>query len=898
MIELCAVGGYDEIGRNMTALKIDDEVFVLDMGLYLEKILEEEEQENLTNQDMMRIGAVPDDKAIKDWWGQVKVIIPSHAHLDHCIHPDSYVQLANGEIDKISNVNINTKLGCIDFNSIKYDPAFCRNKSILKSPRVLFDIKTRSKRISVTGEHKFFVLDSNLEIKEKMAKELLVGDFLITLKKIPFKGKPQLIDQSFMKDIIKKSKPSLKIIIPKKTSVSLCQFIGYILGDGNPTKKDRKKKKVYVRCTDKDVRNLEFYKGLGEKIFSIKGNITVSSRNRLSFSSPILVRFLDSISEDILNNSIKRKIPKLIHRVSNKELGGFFRGLYDAEGHVGDHSIILTSGSYDLIIVAQMLLLRFGIYSHIYEQYPNPITKNKAYQLVIYHPRSLIKFKREIGFSTRAKQISLNLLIKKVGSGVGERIEIYPITNFLKETIKIFDFKLKTIRDLGVNEHHYFNNHSASLNKLKHISKILKLRYKNLKTNKKKAKSLLDKLNKIIKSDVLFEPIRKIDKINSDVKEVIDITVPGHSNFICNGIVVHNCGAIPYLADKYKCDIIGTPFTVEVLKKLLEDKGIRIKNRIKQLNCNSSIQLTDKTKVEFLNITHSTLQTVMVVVHTIKGAIVYANDFKFDNHPVLGKKPNYERLKELGERGVFALIVDCTRADVEEKTPSEKVAREMLKDVLLGTNSKDSLVVVTTFSSHIARLRSIVDFGKKLNRDVVFLGRSLKKYVDAAEALNLVNFSKEVEILSYKNLIKKKLREIEKNGRGKYLVVCTGNQGEPDAVLSRLARDDFPFRFMNDDHVIFSCRTIPSEKNIKNREILEKRLKQKKIRIFKDIHASGHAAREDHRDLITLLKPKHLIPAHGDLKKLEAMGSLGKEMGYKLGKDLHLLKNGSRISLE
>ena len=353
-------------------------------------------------------------------------------------------------------------------------------------------------------------------------------------------------------------------------------------------------------------------------------------------------------------------------------------------------------------------------------------------------------------------------------------------------------------------------------------------------------------------------------------------------------------GAVPYLAGKYNCSVIGTAYTIEVLRAILKDKGIHILNPLKVLDGGKSLKISNNIKIEFLSITHSTLQTVMIIVHTKYGVVIYANDFKFDNHPVIGVKPNYNRLRELGKKGVIGLIVDCTRAERDEKTPSEKVAREMLRDVLMGTSNRGNAIVVTTFSSHIARLKSIAEFGRKINRKIVFLGRSLNKYVSAAEKLNLVKF-KGVEVIGFKGKIKNKLSYIEKDGRGRYLIVCTGNQGEPKSVLSRLVNDEMPFRFLKDDHVIFSCATIPSETNIKNRAIIESKLKNKYVRLFKDIHVSGHASKEDHRDLISMINPKNVIPAHGDSVKLNALGNLAKEMGYKEGKNLHIVSNGKKI---
>jgi len=286
------------------------------------------------------------------------------------------------------------------------------------------------------------------------------------------------------------------------------------------------------------------------------------------------------------------------------------------------------------------------------------------------------------------------------------------------------------------------------------------------------------------------------------------------------------------------------------------------------------------------------------VIHTPDGQVVYANDFKLDPFPVLGERTNYKRLEELGKEGnVKLLIMDSLYSDHDRKTPSESVARQMLKDVMLGVNSKDNLVVVTTFSSHIERLTSIAEFGEEMGREVVFIGRSLSKYIGAAESIGLVNFSEKYELVSYRNEIGKKLSEIQKQGRGKYLLVCTGHQGEPNAVLSRLAENQHGFEFLEGDLVIFSCSVIPSQINITNRNVLEKKLKEKNLRIFKDLHQSGHGSLEDHRDLINYLKPQHIIPSHGGLDKTTYLVPMAKELGYVEGENIHLMTNGNRLEL-
>ncbi|MEK6855144.1 MAG: RNase J family beta-CASP ribonuclease [Nanoarchaeota archaeon] len=352
-------------------------------------------------------------------------------------------------------------------------------------------------------------------------------------------------------------------------------------------------------------------------------------------------------------------------------------------------------------------------------------------------------------------------------------------------------------------------------------------------------------------------------------------------------------GALPYNAYRYNAPIVGTPFTMEVLKTLVKDNGQRIHNKIYSINLNNSYNIRGKSgnyKVEFINMTHSTIQSSVIAVHTKEGIVLYANDYKLDNTPTLGEPPNYKRLKELSRIGVRALIVDCLYAREDRKTPSEKIARGLLEDVFFTTENRNSGIIVTTFSSHIARLKTISEFGKKLNREVVFLGRSLGKYVSAAKKVGQAGFTREVKIYPYRRQVEKVLKHISRNKK-RYLIVCTGHQGEPGSILDRIARGQLPIQLSKEDHIIFSSKTIPTPINEANREELEKRLRKSQVRIFDNVHVSGHGGREDLRDFIKITNPQHVIPSHGDLKKTTAGAELAKEMGYVLNKSVHLMQN-------
>jgi ribonuclease J len=357
-------------------------------------------------------------------------------------------------------------------------------------------------------------------------------------------------------------------------------------------------------------------------------------------------------------------------------------------------------------------------------------------------------------------------------------------------------------------------------------------------------------------------------------------------------------GAAPYVAGKYgqQVPIICTPYTAAVLRHILRDEHITLPNPIKPLHANSRIKLTPEIELEFVHVTHSTPGTIIAALHTPEGTIVYGNDFKLDNRPVVGKKPNYEALERLGKDGIRALVIECLYAWEARKTPSESVAKEMLRDVMLGVNSKGKVLVVTTFASHIARLKSIVDFAKELGRRPIFMGRSIEKYASAAEEAEITTFSQDAELCHHGGHVRKWMKRVAQDP-SKYLLVVTGHQGEPHAVLSRLARGEMPLRLKRDDIVVFSCTVIPAPINKANRARLEGELARAGVRMFKDIHVSGHVFREDLRDLLQMLNAKHVFPTHGARMMTDSFNGLAKELGYQQGRNLHVLYTGRRMKL-
>ncbi len=359
-------------------------------------------------------------------------------------------------------------------------------------------------------------------------------------------------------------------------------------------------------------------------------------------------------------------------------------------------------------------------------------------------------------------------------------------------------------------------------------------------------------------------------------------------------------GGTPYIANRYpQATIYATPFTIKVLETILEDDKLRIKNRLKIVHPDSTHVIKGKSgtyKVDFVHATHSTIQCVFPVLHTKEGIFFYALDLKFDNYPTLGKPPNYKKLKELARQGIKVAVIDSLYASTEKKPGGERIAQNLLEDAFSKLRGRNSAYFVTTFASHIERLTNIVNFAQKTKREIVFLGRSLSKYVNAASQVNMCPFKNKVTILKYARQRDAFLKKLDRQ-RGRYLVVCTGHQAEENSVLDRIVKGTTPFHFKQGDHLIFSSSVIPVPVNILARERLDNKLRKMGVKIQTDVHVHGHGSREDLRDLLEILKPKHIIPAHGTLQQETPMIELASEFGYKFGETSHLSSNGKVLKL-
>ena len=360
-------------------------------------------------------------------------------------------------------------------------------------------------------------------------------------------------------------------------------------------------------------------------------------------------------------------------------------------------------------------------------------------------------------------------------------------------------------------------------------------------------------------------------------------------------------GAVHYLLKRYpNVPVFATPFTMKFLETVAEDDGIKFDNPkiVVQPDSTHTVKGTSGSyKVDFIHTTHSTIDCVFLALHTKEGVFFYALDLKFDNHPTMGKPPNYKKFKELGRKKVKVLVMDSLYSYTEAKPGSETIARHLVEDAIGKVKHSKNAIFITTFSSHIERLNSIVEVAKQTGREIIFLGRSLNKYVSVAMAVNKCPFKKNVKLVKFRRQINSSLARIEKN-RDKYLVVCTGHQAEENSMLDRITRGDTPFKFKEGDNVIFSSSIIPVPINIAARAKMDSKMKRVGVRIQNDVHVHGHGSREDMRDMMRMLRPEHVIPAHGTLQQETPLIEVASEFGYKFGETSHLASNGKLLKLD
>ncbi|KAB2658878.1 ribonuclease J [Brucella tritici] len=323
-------------------------------------------------------------------------------------------------------------------------------------------------------------------------------------------------------------------------------------------------------------------------------------------------------------------------------------------------------------------------------------------------------------------------------------------------------------------------------------------------------------------------------------------------------------GALLDLWPRLKVPVYATPFTAGLLeaKRQSEDGAPEIPITIYKAGEKFEV---GPFKVEAVAVTHSIPEPVSLAITTPLGTVVHTGDWKMDPEPSLGPVIDEARFRAIGDAGVLALICDSTNALREGESPSERQVGESLRELIENARGR---VAITTFSSNVGRIRSITEAARDAGRQVLVVGRSMKRAISVATELG------------YMEGLPEYLSE-EDYGyipRENVVMILTGSQGEPRAALAKLARDEMrSLALTAGDTVIYSSRAIPgNEKSILD---IKNRLIDRGIKIIGDedalVHVSGHPRRSELRRMYSWVRPQILVPVHGEAAHLVAQGSLG-----------------------
>ena len=325
-------------------------------------------------------------------------------------------------------------------------------------------------------------------------------------------------------------------------------------------------------------------------------------------------------------------------------------------------------------------------------------------------------------------------------------------------------------------------------------------------------------------------------------------------------------GAIAHIWPQIKCKIFSTPFTAVLIKEKFKEKRIDIGNNLKIVNLNGTVDLKP-FKVEFITLTHSILEPNGLRIETPAGNILHTGDWKCDPNPLIGDKINSKRLKEIGDKGVLAMICDSTNVFSIGRAGSELDVRKSLLNLMSRLKKR---IIVTSFASNVARMESIFYCAEKLGRQISLVGRSMHKiYKAAKECGYLKNIMNPIDS-----------RDAKKISREKIVYLCTGSQGEPMGAMMRIASYVHPDVLIEKgDSVIFSSKIIPG--NERKLYKLHNQLVRDGIEVISEesdfVHVSGHPNREDLNDMYDWVRPKAVIPVHGEHRHMKEHINFAKE---------------------
>ncbi len=329
-------------------------------------------------------------------------------------------------------------------------------------------------------------------------------------------------------------------------------------------------------------------------------------------------------------------------------------------------------------------------------------------------------------------------------------------------------------------------------------------------------------------------------------------------------------GGLPYILPMLDFPpIYATRLTQGLINVKLKEHRLLDKVRVQVIAPGDRVDL-GSCFAEFFRVNHSIPDSVGIVLHTPIGTVVHTGDYKFDYTPVDGKPADLGTLGRIGNEGVLVMMGDSTRVETPGYTPSERIVNDSLDKIFANAPGR---ILLATFASLISRVQQVVDTAERYERFVALVGRSMQNNVQMAIELGYLNVPKGMLI---------RPEDINKFNPEQIVVICTGSQGEPTSALTRIANQDHRLiRIQPGDTVILSATPVPGNEKMVNRTINS--LFRQGAEVFyqgiAQVHVSGHAAQEELKLMLSLVRPKYFVPVHGEYRQLVLHAKLAYSLG-------------------
>jgi len=377
----------------------------------------------------------------------------------------------------------------------------------------------------------------------------------------------------------------------------------------------------------------------------------------------------------------------------------------------------------------------------------------------------------------------------------------------------------------------------------------------------------------LIDAGVMFPPedLPGVDLIIPDFTYLIDRAKNLKAILITHAHEDH-IGALPFLLKQLgrRVPVYGLPLTLGLVDAKLKEHGADRFAELIQVSLDSPLQL-GRFSIQYVPISHSVPDSASILLDCDVGKIFFTGDFKFDQTPIQGEPPDLDRLREIGNSGVMALLSDCVRVERPGVTPSEKVVGAALDRIVRDAAGR---VIITTFASNIIRLQQAIEIAHRYGRRVAVVGRSMEQNLAVASSLGYLPVPPDVLVT---------VDQLKRLPPSEAMILTTGSQGEPTAVLSRIAMGDHPLvKVVPGDTIVISATAIPGNEETISHTI--DNLMRRGARVLyppvePDIHVSGHASRDELRALLLLLRPTFAIPVHGEYRQMVHYRDLAMETG-------------------